>query len=230
MDDIGLFCLVGQIEVDLSGMVWYFHKTYVSYDVVNEIEVCLDIFNGLSGTDKCRHKKSNAYDGNNSIINDIINYDLNDFDDSDAVTPALDTEGNGDTGLNDVTPGLNGDRNGGTSSQDTANSCSNGHDKNVNNDIDIDVIDDMMSADRGVNHGTGLKKWMSRAHLGYIYGGKSRTHVSHTGYWSEGMKSQNKNLGTNPWGMTLWGVWETSSHGSHFELQKGGVFNASPVL
>jgi hypothetical protein len=32
-------------------------------------------------------------------------------------------------------------------------------------------------------------------------------------------------------GVGLWGVWETSSGtGTHFELQKGGVFRAAPLL
>lgn len=33
------------------------------------------------------------------------------------------------------------------------------------------------------------------------------------------------------WGLGLWGVWETaSSSAPHFELQKGGVFRAAPIL
>jgi hypothetical protein len=198
-------------------MVWYFHKTYISYDIVNEIEVCLDPRTG----DKGARIKSTGNDSSNSIMNDIINYDLNDFDDFN---------GGGAHGVSDNFSHRNGD----TNFQNTASSNSKGNcnDNSNENGINNDVI----NAEIGINYGTGLKNWMSRAHLGYVYGGKSRTHVSHTGYWSEGMKNEkNKfknefSLGENPWGMTLWGVWETSSHGSHFELQKGGVFNATPVI
>ena len=111
----------------------------------------------------------------------------------------------------------------------------------------------------------------------YLYEGRARTHVSHTGYWTEGTygtegrsvgvstatstssnekekghsgsSSSLKNPATttatgtafttttkvsqdvrsSPRGHALWGVWETSSHGSHFELQKGGVFFAFPT-
>eukprot|EP01032_Pedospumella_encystans_P013963 gene13963-16054_t len=36
---------------------------------------------------------------------------------------------------------------------------------------------------------------------------------------------------TGIWGLGLWGVWETSSGTSpHFELQKGGVFRAAPII
>lgn len=35
---------------------------------------------------------------------------------------------------------------------------------------------------------------------------------------------------TGIWGLGLWGVWETSSAGSHFDLQKGGVFRAVPII
>jgi hypothetical protein len=31
-------------------------------------------------------------------------------------------------------------------------------------------------------------------------------------------------------GLGFWGIWETASPGSHFELQKGGVFQAVPVF
>mmetsp|Transcript_25257 Transcript_25257/g.37218 ORF Transcript_25257/g.37218 Transcript_25257/m.37218 type:complete len:189 (-) Transcript_25257:161-727(-) len=30
------------------------------------------------------------------------------------------------------------------------------------------------------------------------------------------------------WGYGMWGVWEASTVGSHYELQKGGVFRATP--
>ena len=32
------------------------------------------------------------------------------------------------------------------------------------------------------------------------------------------------------WGLGFWGVWEAASLGSHFELQKGGVFRATPMF
>jgi hypothetical protein len=35
---------------------------------------------------------------------------------------------------------------------------------------------------------------------------------------------------TGIWGMGLWGVWETCSGSPHFELQKGGVYRAIPIL
>ena len=101
-------------------------------------------------------------------------------------------------------------------------------------------------------------------------------HVSHTGYWSQGVDVSNlradsvrqakqldvlcgedrreqefeekdlvnssedggeedvrgvqeeQELGV--WGLGLWGVWEAASSSPHFELQKGGVFRATPIV
>jgi hypothetical protein len=137
-----------------------------------------------------------------------------------------------------------------------------------------------------------LRGWLQRAHLEYVCEGRTRTHVSHTGYWSSGVdvevemgagvgvgrekgggrmggssaigasasgsgrsgsqeegggQASREEEGGAPrhhrhrhrwssedvlgvWGMGLYGVWETSSVGSHFDLQKGGVFRAEPVI
>lgn len=109
-----------------------------------------------------------------------------------------------------------------------------------------------------------LQMWLQRAHVEYVFEGRTRTHVSHTGYWSSGVDAaveggrvggqMNQKDGNRSreaiiegdtgkrrhrwssedvlgvWGMGLYGVWETSSIGSHFDLQKGGVFRAEPVI
>jgi hypothetical protein len=46
-------------------------------------------------------------------------------------------------------------------------------------------------------------------------------HVAHIAYWSDGAI-----LG--PFSRGLWGVWETVTSSSHFELKKGGVFRMIP--
>jgi hypothetical protein len=101
-----------------------------------------------------------------------------------------------------------------------------------------------------------LQAWVTRAHIEYVFEGRTRTHVSHTGYWSGGVdvgtdarpgarpgggggggggkdvptrrRAAEETLGV--WGMALYGVWETSSNQNHFDLQKGGVFRAEPIL
>ena len=96
--------------------------------------------------------------------------------------------------------------------------------------------------------GGRLQAWLQRAHVEYVFEGRTRTHVSHTGYWSSGVDVASDTQGgagrkgasggarrppeetLGVWGLSLYGVWETSSAGNHFDLQKGGVFRAEPVL
>lgn len=91
---------------------------------------------------------------------------------------------------------------------------------------------------------------------------RTKSHVSHLGYWSEGRDEPLMDLSSatfdpsellqlmdtdaqtgatamedlrmlsvpGVWGLGLYGVWETAANNSHFDLQKGGIFRANPVM
>lgn len=65
--------------------------------------------------------------------------------------------------------------------------------------------------------------------------GSAGAHVSHVAYLASGDHTHqyssklSPNIQLNPT-VGYWGVWETNSGQSHFDLQKGGVFRAVPLL
>jgi len=72
------------------------------------------------------------------------------------------------------------------------------------------------------------------AGLGADAGGAiQRAHVMHTAYYTDGLTAES--VGDARWGggevssLGLFGVWEGAEAGSHFQLQKGGVFRAVPL-
>ena len=246
MDSIGLFYLAGRADVDIGGWTWYFHKTYVSQDVADQPESAYAL--------KVEEEKAIS---SSIIMTPSHTNTLHTPSHSKAQEKSQDFTADTHTAT--------------TTAAATAVGATIG-DLHVS-DVSSDGLDETSS------WGWGLIGWMERAHVEYLYEGRARTHVSHTGYWTQGAHTSegrsvgvstststsstekekghtksspgqsnpatttptatgtafttttkvSQDVGSSPRGAALWGVWETSSHGSHFELQKGGVFFAFPT-
>ena len=95
----------------------------------------------------------------------------------------------------------------------------------------------------GHGHRLGLGLGLGQGHRAGAEGQRGiRSHVVHYGYYTAGMGAyemdQNGAAGVAGTGAAagaggdfgLYGVWEPASVGSHYELQKGGVFRATPII
>lgn len=172
VDNIGIFYIVGKVDIDISGYVWYFHKTYVSqveienggFDVKSWIELAADEYD----TSGLRTKSHVSH----------LGYWSEGLDEKQSPIP----------------PSLSPSR---KSNQKSSLSLS-GHLLSLPPKV-LDYVHEFMNLHE----------------CNYLVDEDSRDCEENI----EGV-----------WGLGLYGVWETSSQNSHFDLQKGGIYRCVPIM